>query len=71
MSSGLRAGAWYFCFTCRSCSKPIPFVECAPNSTVPQGQKTFSVRCPYPDCTAKHEYLMTDLFKVQAELPQS
>ena len=71
MSSGLRAGAWYMCFTCKSCSQPIPYVECAPDSKMlPAVRVTVvSVRCPYPTCTARHDYVTSDLFKVQAELP--
>ena len=72
MSGGLRAGAWYLCFTCRSCSQPIPFVECTADAKIPAGRvRTVSVRCPYPGCTAKHDYVTTDLFKVQAELPKA
>jgi hypothetical protein len=71
MSEALRAGQWYFCFTCKSCSRPIPFAECAPGMPVPTAARArvVSVRCPYPGCTARHDYLTSDLVKIQAELP--
>ena len=71
MSDALRAGQWYLCFTCRSCSRPIPFAACQPDSVVPTPAraKAVSVRCPYPGCTARHDYVTSDLAKLQAELP--
>jgi hypothetical protein len=71
MSDALRAGRWYLCFTCRSCSRPIPFAACQPDSVVPTPAraKAVSVRCPYPGCTARHDYVTSDLMKLQAELP--
>ena len=35
-----------------------------------QRAKVVTARCPYPDCTARHDYLTTDLVRVQAEAPQ-
>jgi hypothetical protein len=72
MSGALRAGAWYLCFTCRSCSRLIPFAEAPPGAPLPsQGRpKVVTARCPYPDCTARHDYVTTDLVRIQAEAPQ-
>ena len=47
-------------------------LECTADAKIPAGRvRTVSVRCPYPGCTAKHDYVTTDLFKVQAELPKA
>ena len=71
MSETLRAGKWYFCFTCKSCSQPIPYAECQPDSLPPTAARArvVSVRCPYPTCTARHDYVTSELTKLQAELP--
>jgi hypothetical protein len=72
MSEGLLAGRWYLCFTCKSCSRPIPFAECQSDATIPRPDRArvVSVRCPYQGCTARHDYPTSDLVKLQAELPQ-
>jgi hypothetical protein len=72
MNSALRPGAWYLCLTCKSCSRPIPLAEAPAKGPLPaQGRpKVMTTRCPYPDCTARHDYVTTDLVRIQAEQPQ-